>query len=231
MKSCSVITPSPIAEHLAEFRRVVGIEQDVPLPPRRTEAEDRALIAESLRRDRLDRFLRLCPEEFRQRIDPALIPAPAAWAEADRWVGTAPGLWLWSHATGRGKTRMLWRKFGQLHVERGFGVVRLTGAHLAEEYHDAASRARTADFYSQFRRIGTVFLDDLDKLALPDPASERDSQQALANGRMVREVFDQFYAHRTPVLVTSNEPIEFFAARLGASAERRMREVCREIEF
>lgn len=224
-------TSSPFAGFLAEFRELAGLDPAAPIPPPRTAEEERALVAEQIRRERLERFRHLCPEEFRQRIELALIANPAAWAAADRWAGAAPGLWLWSHATGRGKTRMLWRKFGQLHVERGLAVVRLTGAHLAEEYHDACQRARTSQFYAQFRAIGAVFLDDLDKLALPDPRAERDSHAALVNGRMVRELFDEFYAHRIPVLVTANEPIAYFAARLGPSAERRMREVCHEIEF
>lgn len=223
--------PASVSDSLAEFRRAFGLVPGAPVPPPLSPDEERALTAELKRRSRLERFLGICPEEFRQRIDPARLAAPAAWAEADAWTGTAPGLWLWSHGTGRGKTRMLWRKFGQLHVERGFGVLRLTGAHLAEEYHDAHARARTADFYTQFRRLDAVFLDDLDKLALPDPDAPRDAHAALVNGRMVRELFDEFYAHRIPVLVTANEPIAYFAERLGPSAERRLREVCREIEF
>ena len=48
---------------------------------------------------------------------------------------------------------------------------------------------------------------------------------------MLRELFNRFYENKTVVLVTANESITWFAARIGASAERRMREVCNEIEF
>lgn len=189
-------------------------------------------IAAIIRRQRLDAFHRQCPPEFHVAIDEAKLPNLQAWKESDAWHGDFPGLWLWSKATGMGKTRMLWRKFGELHVQRGMSVQRTTGLNLAEEYHDAFNRNQTANFYRAICCVQVVMMDDLDKMPLP----ERNlgfgaTEHAARNARMLRELFDTFYEEHTRVVVTANQPIAWFAQRIGESAERRMRAVCVEVNF
>ena len=61
---------------------------------------------------------------------------------------------------------MLWRKFGQMHVECGKAVLRVTGHNLAENYHDSHNRNRSGQFYAELGAFQIVMLDDLDKMAL-----------------------------------------------------------------
>lgn len=189
-------------------------------------------LAAHIKRQRMESFHKSCPEEFHQAIDRTKIKNLKAWDEADKWDITAPGIWIWSHATGEAKTRMLWRKFGQAHVEKGLTVQRTTGLNLAEEYHDCYKRNTTSLFYRMICATDVVMFDDLDKMRLPeDGQGYAEREEASRNARMLRELFDTFYEEHTQVLVTANEPISWFADRIGESAERRMRAVCTEIKF
>lgn len=201
--------------------------EGTPIAPA-TEFDSAAYIREQ----RMRKFKEYCPAEFQKKIDPSKIESLEAWNEADKWMGTHPGLWLWSHETGLAKTRMLWRKFGQLHVTQAKNVMRITGFHLGEAYHDALNRNRTFSFYHAFLSVEVVMLDDLDKLKLPEETDGFSAkEEAARNARMLRELFDRFYEAHTPVLVTANEPISWFEERIGPSGGRRMREVCTEIAF
>lgn len=216
-----------------EIRRLWG------LPPRPidqvprvwSEEEEMERVQKLVRDQRMESFKRFCPVHFLEAIDRSKIPNLAAWDEADAWSGGWPGVWLWSHDTGEAKTRMLWRKFGQLHVERGRSVVRVTGLNVAEDYAQAYREGRTTEFYGRFARMGCVMMDDLDKMELPDPNRSDAQDRAARNARMLRELFDDFYERHQPVLVTANEPIAWFSERIGKSGERRMLEVCREVAF
>lgn len=196
-----------------------------PLPPAipLTQAQEEEQVRQFIRAQRMEAFKSLCPAEFRPKIDRALIKNLAAWDEADAWAGAHPGIWIWSHETGHAKSRMLWRQFGRLHVERGKAVLKITGQALAEEYfaHHMAGHPRA--FYHWVMAYDIVMIDDIDKMDL-------DANNARAP-RMCRELFDELYAHHKPVLVTANEPIEHFQKRIGDSAARRMSSVCREIKF
>lgn len=189
------------------------------------EAATRALI----RAQRMETFKGFCPVEFLKAIDETKIRNMAAWERADDWNGRFPGVWLWSADTGEAKTRMLWRQFGRMHVDQGRMVCRVTGLNLAEAYGEAYFENKTTAFYHRFAKFDAWLLDDLDKMKLPD--GHHYDSTADRNGRMLREVFDKFYESHKPVLVTANEPIAWFQARLGESTARRMREVCTEIEF
>jgi hypothetical protein len=190
-------------------------------------------VAEYIHQQRVNKWREYCPEEFRKKIDRSLIKHLPAWDEADKWEGSFPGLWLWSHETGEGKTRMLWRKYGQFHVRQGRIVVRISGLGLAEMYHDYFNKSATSAFYREFNhKGGIVMLDDLDKMSLPGTDqgfSEQD--QSARNARMLRELFDKFYEHHTPVLVTANEDVDWFEQRIGPSGARRMRETTKAIHF
>ena len=215
--------PVSFADALRKEWIAAGLMPETPPAPPvpLTQDEENAKVREFIRAQRMDAFKASCPAEFRQKIDPALIPNPKAWAAADGWSGAHPGLWLWSHATGRAKTRMLYRKFGWLHVDRGRSVLKITGQHLAEEYFGYHMQGHPRAFYGWVLGYDVVMLDDLDKIDLADRRAPR----------MCRELFDEFYAQRKPVLVTANENIEHFQARIGDSTARRMSSVCREIEF
>ncbi len=181
---------------------------------------------------RMARFKEFCPVEFQKKIIPKLIESPAAWALADAWEGTHKGVWLWSHGTGMAKSRMLWRKYGQLHVRKGKSVLRITGFNLAEAYHDSLIIGKTSSFYGRIMGCDVVMLDDLDKMKLPDDADGfKEKEEGARNARMLRELFDRFYERHAPVLVTANEPIAWFTERIGPSGGRRMAEVCDEICF
>jgi hypothetical protein len=220
--------PPMESEWVAELRKQWN------LPPRDPNAPPLPIpsTAELIRQQRLTRFNEFCPAEFRAKIDRAKIPCLEAWDDADKWNGEFPGLWIWSEDTGKAKTRMLWRKFGHLHVRLAKNILRVTGINLAEEYHDSFNKSKTADFYRALMAVDVVMLDDLDKMALPEQGDGFGQQeQAARNGRMLRELFDKFYEHHVPVLVTANQPIEWFGQRIGASGERRMRECCRVVSF
>lgn len=191
--------------------------QPTPLTPEQEEAR----VREYIRQQRMEAFRSQCPEEFRKKIDRTLIPNLVAWDKADAWQGAFPGVWLWSHATGKAKTRMLWRQFGRLHVERGKAVLKITGQALAEEYFGYHMAGEPRAFYAWVRRYDVVMLDDLDKIDLDDRRAPR----------MCRELFDELYAWHKPVLVTANEPISHFQKRIGDSTARRMSSVCVEIPF
>jgi hypothetical protein len=189
-------------------------------------------VSEYVRKQRMERFKQFCPTEFQQAIKPDLIEDPAAWEKADAWNGTHKGIWIWSHATGLAKSRMLWRKYGQLHVKQAKTVCRITGFNLAEAYHDAVNQSKTASFYYGLLGFDVIMLDDLDKMLLPEEGlGFKEQESAGRNARMLRELFDRFYERHMPVLVTANEPIEWFTQRCGPSTGRRMTEVCTEIAF
>ncbi len=176
--------------------------------------------AASLRAQRMEKFVALCPDEFRQKIDRSKLPNLAAWDEADAWTLQVPGLWLWSHETGKGKSRMAWRLFGRAHVEFGKYVLKCSGQSLCEEYFECYMDGDPRAFYRRILRADLLIIDDIDKAEV----TER-------NRRAIRELWDELYANRKAVVVTSNEPVEFFRAQFGESCVRRMREVCREIHF
>lgn len=175
----------------------------------------------ALKKQRLESFRNQCPAEFQKPIDRTLLPNLIAWDEADLWNGSHPGLWIWSKGTGQAKSRLLWRQFGRLHVQHGRSILKTSGQSLAEEYFGFHMDGDPRGFYRWLAGYDLLFIDDLDKINLSDGRSPR----------MLREVFDELYACKKSVLVTANEPIEFFAKNVGQSCARRMREVCREIEF
>lgn len=186
--------------------------------PKLDEAE---VVREMLRNQRMERFKAICPSEFRKPIDRSLLPNVKAWDAADKWAGAFPGIWLWSHETGRAKTRMLWRQFGRLHVGSGKMILKASGQCLAEEYFSAHMDGEPRAFYRWAMKHDIVMIDDIDKL---------DTSDARA-AKMLRELFDCLYSENKPVLATSNEPIAFFERKIGASTARRMREVCVEVCF
>lgn len=218
--------PPALSDFVAELCRAWGVPAG-PLPP--PQPFD---LTKAIRAQRMESFHRFCPQEFHARIDESKIPNLAAWKKADAWTGKYPGLWLWSRRSGRGKTRMLWRHFGRLHVDHGRTVQRTTGVNLAEEYHDRHKRNQTGAFYRDLCCTDIVMLDDLDKLVLPEEGQGfGQAEEAGRNVRMLRELFDTFYEEHTPVIVTANKPINWFAERIGESGDRRLRAVCTEIEF
>lgn len=212
----------------ADFRKqwiAAGIMPAEPTEPASPSTQDRkepdtkALV----RASRLNAFKSNCPPEFRKPIDRAKIPSLASWDAADAWNGTCPGLWLWSHESGRAKTRMLWRQFGRMHVERGMSILKISGQSLGEEYFRYHMEGEPRAFYRWIMKYDVVMLDDLDKIDFE--AGGKRTPRAL------RELFDGFYENHKPVLVTSNEPIDFFQSRIGLSGARRINEVCKEIKF
>jgi predicted ATPase len=214
------------ANPFADLRKAwieAGIIPDGPPPPviELSEEERAAKVKAEILAQRLEKFKEQCPEQFRAKIKPELLPNLAAWNEADKWFGTFPGLWLWSEQTGRGKTRMLWRKFGVLHVERGRTVLKISGQALAEEYFRYHMEGDPRSFYRWVTRYDVVMIDDLDKVDMSDRRAPR----------MLRELFDEFYSHKSVVLVTANEPIRYFEGVIGESTSRRMRAVVAEIQF
>lgn len=218
--------PQQLGDLAEGFRKMWGMpDGPLPEPPPVDRAAER-------RKQRMEIYKRQCPAEFLQPIDRRKIKNLAAWDEADAWPVTFPGCWLWSRETGEAKSRMLWRQFGRAHVEKGMSVQRTTGLNLSEEYHDCHKKNCTSQFYRQMAGTEVVMLDDLDKMNLPAGGQGfGEREEGMRNARMLRELFDTFYEEHTRVLVTANEPISWFAERIGESAERRMRAVCTEIHF
>lgn len=223
MSTETTTEPISIGEAMRREWIAAGLMSDGPIKRAEplTEEQEAARVREFIRSQRMEAFKAMCPAEFRAKIDRAKIPNLAAWDEADAWTGTHPGLWLWSHETGRAKSRMLWRQFGRLHVEHGKSVLKITGQQLAEEYFGYHMAGNPRAFYRWAMGYDVVMLDDLDKIDLDDKRAPR----------MCRELFDELYAHHKPVLVTANEPISHFAKRIGQSTSRRMGDVCREVRF
>jgi len=212
---------NPFADLRAEWIAAGIIPVGAPPVIEPTDEERAAKIKADIAAQRLAKFKEQCPAQFRAKIQPELLPKPEAWKEADKWFGTFPGLWLWSAETGHGKTRMLWRKFGALHVERGRSVFKISGQALAEEYFRYHMEGNPRSFYRWVTMYDVVMIDDLDKIDMSDRRAPR----------MCRELFDEFYSRKSVVLVTANEPIEYFENTIGGSTSRRMREVVTEIEF
>ena len=215
--------PIGIGEAIRREWIAAGLMADGPIQPPQliTPEEEESNVRNAIRAQRMDAFKARCPEEFRSKIDRALIPNLKAWDQADAWAGTFPGVWLWSRETGRAKTRMLWRQFGRLHVDHGKSVLKITGQALAEEYFRYHMAGEPRAFYHWVKRHDIIMLDDLDKLDMEDRRAPR----------MCRELFDELYSFHKPVLVTANEPIAHFQRRIGDSTARRMNSVCTEIAF
>jgi hypothetical protein len=224
--------PRSLSPEIEAYRRAWGLAPDSkPVEPL-TEQEEAERTRQLVRQQRIDRFNEFCPVEFRQKIDEAKIPNLAAWRAADSWNGAHPGLWLWSTNTGEAKTRMLWRKYGQLHVDQGKTVLRISGVNLSEAYTEAYHNSKTEYFYSRFAKMAVVMLDDIDKIPLSEEMqSYKEKEMAERNTRMLHQLFNMFYEWRKPVLVTANQNIAWFHERIGDSGARRIRSVCTEIEF
>lgn len=214
--------PAPLSDFTAALREQWGLTGPAtPLTDEQIEQQTQQAIAAQ----RMAAWQERCPPEFQKGINRSKIPNVAAWDAADKWEATFPGLWLWSHGTGRCKSRMLWRQFGRLHVKRGRSVAYWSGKILGDAYKDAYFSSRTERFFRDVCFPAVVMIDDLDKLDL------RQTENGADTPRMLREVFNHLYEANKPTLVTSNEPISYFEEKLGASCARRMREVCKEIEF
>lgn len=218
--------PQKLALSLEAIRRewiAAGIMSADPAPQAAplTQDEEVERVRQMVRAQRMDAFKSNCPEEFLSKIDRERLPNLEAWDAADAWNGRFPGVWLWSHVTGKGKTRMLYRQFGRLHVEQGKAVVKITGQQLAEEYFAYHMKGEPRAFYAWLNRYDVVMIDDIDKLDMDDRRAPR----------MCRELFDEFYTKHKAVLVTANEPIAHFQKRIGDSTARRMNAVCTEIGF
>lgn len=178
-------------------------------------------VKKCVREQRFSRFREICPAEFAKKIDRSRIKNLDAWDDADKWEGAFPGLWIWSHETGLGKTRMLWRKFGHLHVNLGRVIVKSSGQNLVERYFEYHMDGNPSAFYGWLLRHEVVMIDDIDKVDLDDKRARQ----------MMRELFDRMYEANKLILVTANEPIAEMERRLGLSGGRRMRELCREVHF
>lgn len=209
------IEPSPFAAMREAWIKAGVIDPNAPTPA--AQPLDTAAV---VRESRMNRFREVCPAEFRKNIDRAMLPNLAAWDEADAWSMSSPGIFLWSHASGKGKSRMAWRIFGRAHVELGKHVLKCSGQSLVEDYFECHMDGEPRNFYRRMLAPEILIIDDFDKAEF----SER-------NRRAIRELWDELYANRKAVVVTSNEPIEWFIKPLGESCVRRMREVCREIAF
>lgn len=189
-------------------------------PQERAAFDEEAFTREAVRRQRIEFFRTHCAPEFQKTIDRALIKNPSAWDLADKWDESS-GLFIWSHESGRGKTRMAERLRWRAYVNRGKENRCLTGQELGERYFHAHMEGDPRAFYRWLLHYDFLVLDDIDKVNLSDPRSPR----------VLRELFDELYRTKKPVIVTSNEPIDYFAKTVGESCARRMREVCREIQF
>ena len=192
----------------------------IPAPTEVVDFEQRS--RDAIHEARLKDFKARCPLEFRSNIERAKITSINAWDIADKWKpGEHPGLWLWSHETGRCKTRMAWRKIGQAIVWYGLRYVITSGTGLADLCYENFRDGEPSEFVRRFKGLGFVVIDDVDKFPFNDEK----------HGRAFRELFDMFYANHVSVLVTSNEPISFVDSKLGESCGRRIHEVCGEIKF
>lgn len=226
--------PKKLEPYLEELRKLWGCAEITHKPDRNSNDEEaeRQRILAMVRSQRHERFKEFCPVEFLQKIDESKIPNIAAWRAADSWTGCHPGLWLWSADTGEAKTRMLWRKYGQFHVDQGKTVLRISGVNLSEAYSEAYFNSTTDRFYARFAKMNVVMLDDLDKIPLVEAMqSFKEKEIAERNVRMLHQLFNHFYEWHKPLLVTANQPIQWFQDRIGESGARRIRAVVKEIDF
>jgi len=189
-----------------------------PVPEEAYARASREVLAEQRRKV----FGRRCPDEFAVPIERQRMKAPASAVDrALSWSMTSPGLWLWSSATGQGKTRVLWELYRIAYTERGKSICELTGQQWADEVWQHHMAGTMQQLWGWLMRWDLLVLDDLDKANLTD------ERQA----RAMRELLDVLYRGRVPAVVTANRPPSWITEMLGQSAGRRAAEAFTAIRF
>jgi hypothetical protein len=186
---------------------------------------DEAFVKASRERlvaQRTKSFFDRCPAEFAVPIDRRRMRAPAAAVDrALSWRATFPGVWLWSEASGQGKTRVLWQLYRIARVDLGKSVLERTGQQWADEVWHHHMEGKSHELWGWLARWDVLVFDDLDKVNIDDQRQVR----------ALREVFDLIRRERMPAVVTTNRPPEWVESAMGGSAERRVVESFTAIRF
>jgi len=165
-------------------------------------------------------FERMLPIAFR---DTDLSRIPNA-NKVMAWKYGPKGL-LIHGATGKGKSRTMWKLIERLMCVDGYTVIAFTGVSFGHELN-VRYRLDEAEHWLEMlsTRTEIVFFDDLGKLKLTDRA------EAELFG-----VVEARCSNLLPILVTTNDTGETMAKRMtegrAAPLVRRLREFCVGIDF
>lgn len=212
----------PVGVEIDDILRSWGVDPTAAPSNVLSEKALEGVNREILTRDRAKWFEERCPEEFKGAFVPERSRAPhVALQQAMLWRGAFPGVWLWSNATGQGKTRMMWTLVRVARVDLGRSILEYTGQQWADEFWRHHMDGKADELWGWLKRWDVLVLDDVDKINVGDVRQQR----------ALREFFDVIYRERKPAIVTANKPPSWIAETLGQSAERRVAESFTAIRF
>lgn len=183
------------------------------LPPETAEerAERERRRAESGKAERLARFRRVCPEEFRQKINPKLLINRAAFERVAAWDGKFPGP-IATGPTGTAKTRAAWSALGRLCVGEQRNFVWFPVKRLITEFIRYESKDLADEFWRNNRGYHALFVDDIDKIN-----AQFESELAA-----LFQFYDWVYREHRPCITTTNKDRSWWANLMGDAFARRL---------
>lgn len=176
------------------------------------------------RDSRLIEWVRICPIEFRlpseaggkTRLE-VMDAASPGWRRILDWKCGQRGL-LVRGATGRCKTRGMWRLLRKVFDERRKIAV-LTSAQFDRQCRDAGGNFTLTPWFNQLATVDVLFLDDLGKARWTEGTEAQ-----------IFDLIDQRTREGKPILATTNDDGATLAARLSADRGepliRRLRDYC-----
>lgn len=178
-------------------------------------AEDEPVVApqpgiDRAEQYRLERFVRVCGEEFDAPIDRKRLKSPAAFDRVAQWDGVFPGPCAVG-ATERQKTRAAWALLQRIYVKTGRPFIYFTAKRLMSVMESDAD-----DFFREHTppagRPGTIlFVDDADKI----------NWDFQSNARDLFAFYDFIYRRHVGCVTTTNKDFTWWKERMGDAFVRR----------
>lgn len=160
---------------------------------------------------RMAAFKRICPDQFRAKINRALLPMPEQFDRVANWDGVFPGPCA-SGLTDTAKTRATWSALGRLYVLENkpfawFPVKRLTTELAKDEESGNAD-----EFFRRYSHFKILMVDDADKI----------NWDFMSNQEALFSFYDWIYRTRKPCITTTNKGRDWWAKKMGDAFARRL---------
>lgn len=177
---------------------------------------------DALAKARLERWRKLCPENY-DNTDPERLPASgkAVLPQILGWQFGAKGLVIVGDS-GSGKTRMVYLKLKEL-FGKGLSIRVLTSSGFRSQASAAAKACALEDWVDSLIAVDVVFFDDLGQMTMTESSEE--ALLSVIEGRV---------SNGKPIIVTTQYKSDEFTAQFirqnrGVAVRRRILEFCTPI--
>lgn len=161
--------------------------------------------------ERLAKFKRTCPDEFRVRIEHHRLKNPTGFKQAAEWNGQFPGPCCVG-VTGGGKTRAAWSALGRLYVKENKSFAWFPVKRLVTEFERYESYNAADEFFRTYDFFGVLMVDDLDKI----------NWQFESQGQALFAFYDWVYRTKKPCITTTNKGRDWWLRKMGDAFVRRL---------